>query len=101
MFLAVNLVFAGLYLAVGAWPRRDRGRSPTRSSSASDAGHHRVRADAPRLAVANLLVTVEALFGLVLTALATGLVFAKFSVVHPGSCSLGWRSSPRSMAFRR
>ncbi len=84
MFLLVNLVFAGLYLVVG-------GVDQARPGSFADAFFFSVQTLAtigygqmhPVSAGANVLVTVEALFGLVITALATGLVFAKFSVVRP------------------
>jgi len=84
IFLAVNLVFAGLYLAVG-------GVAEARPGSFADAFFFSVQTLAtigygqmhPVSAGANVLVTVEALFGLVITALATGLVFARFSVVRP------------------
>jgi inward rectifier potassium channel len=83
-FLAVNLVFAGLYLAVGGIAR-------ARPASFADAFFFSVQTLAtigygemhPVTLGANLLVTVEALLGLMITALATGLVFAKFSVVRP------------------
>ncbi|MGZ6140663.1 MAG: ion channel [Myxococcaceae bacterium] len=83
-FLAVNLVFAGLYLAVGGIAR-------ARPASFADAFFFSVQTLAtigygemhPLTLGANLLVTVEALLGLMITALATGLVFAKFSVVRP------------------
>ena len=72
VFLAVNLVFAGLYLAVGGVAR-------ARPGSFADAFFFSVQTLAtigygemhPVSVAANL------------TALATGLVFAKFSVVRP------------------
>lgn len=83
-FLAVNVLFAGLYLATGGIAR-------ARPGSFADAFFFSVQTLAtigygemhPVTPGANVLVTVQALLGLIITALATGLVFAKFSVVRP------------------
>ena len=80
----MNTVFAGLYLAVGGVAR-------ARPGSFADAFFFSVQTLAtigygemyPLTLGANLLVTAEAVLGLVVTALATGLVFAKFSIVRP------------------
>ena len=80
VFLAVNLVFALGYLEFG-------GVAHARAGSFADAFYFSVQTLAtigygamyPETQAAHLIVVVEALVGLVLTALATGLVFAKFS----------------------
>ena len=46
---------------------------------------------APAHDLANVLVTVESFFGLVLTAVFTGVFFARFSTPSPRSCSAGSR----------
>jgi inward rectifier potassium channel len=85
-YFAVNVIFAGAYLLCG--PDALSGRSATNP-------HERMLEDfffsvqtlatigygsvAPKSLAANLLVTVEALFGLMGLALATGLLFARFS----------------------
>ena len=79
-FVLVNLVFAGLYLAgegciAGARP-----------GSFADAFYFSVQSIAtigygaltPANDYANMLVTAEAMIGLLITALSTGIVFAKF-----------------------
>jgi inward rectifier potassium channel len=83
-FLSANVLFACAYMAVG-------GVANARPLSFSDAFFFSVQTMGtigygemyPVSLSANLLVTAEAVFGLVLTALATGLVFAKFSAVRP------------------
>ncbi len=80
-YLGANLVFALGYLAIGD------GIEEARPGSFSDAFFFSVQTMAtigygkmaPRGLAANLLVTVEALVGLLGLALVTGLVFAKFS----------------------
>jgi inward rectifier potassium channel len=80
-YLGANLLFAGGYLAIGD------GIEEARPGSFSDAFFFSVQTMAtigygkmaPRGIAANLLVTVEALVGLLGLALVTGLVFAKFS----------------------
>jgi len=85
-YFAVNVIFAGAYLLCG--PDALSGRSARNP-------HERMLEDfffsvqtlatigyggvAPKSLAANLLVTVEALFGLMGLALATGLLFARFS----------------------
>ena len=83
-FLGANLVFASAYAVLG-------GVANARPGSFADAFFFSVQTMGtigygemyPVSLAANLLVTCEAVFGLVLTALATGLVFAKFSAVRP------------------
>ena len=84
LFLGVNLVFAVLYLAVA-------GVAQTRPGSFADAFFFSVQTLAtigygqmhPVSLVANLIVTIEALLGPILTVMATGLIFARASTVHP------------------
>jgi inward rectifier potassium channel len=79
-YLTVNAVFAAVYLAVG-------GVAHAASGSFVDAFFFSVQtmgtigygAMFPESRAANVVVVTESLVGLVLTALATGLVFAKFS----------------------
>ena len=88
-FLGANLVFATAYAVLG-------GVANARPNSFADAYFFSVQtmgtigygAMYPVSLSANLLVTCEAVFGLVLTALATGLVFAKFSAVRANLLSL-------------
>jgi inward rectifier potassium channel len=83
-FLCANVVFACAYLALG-------GVANARPGSFGDAFFFSVQTMGtigygemhPVSLAANLLVTCEAVLGLILTALATGLVFAKFSAVRP------------------
>ena len=84
LFLGVNLVFAVLYLAVA-------GIAHARPGSFADAFFFSVQTLAtigygqmhPVSLVANLIVTIEALLGPILTVMATGLIFARASTVHP------------------
>jgi len=79
-YCAANLLFACAYLAIG-------GVEHARPGSLRDAFYFSVQTMGtigygsmyPATDGANLLVVVESTVGLVLTALATGLVFAKFS----------------------
>jgi inward rectifier potassium channel len=79
-YLGANLLFAGLYVA-------DGGVENARPGSFRDAYFFSVQTMAtigygkmvPVSTFANVVVTVEALFGLVALAFATGLMFAKFS----------------------
>jgi inward rectifier potassium channel len=79
-FLAINMVFALIYMI-------DRGIDHARPGSFADAFFFSVQTMAtigygvmsPHSLVANILVTVEALTGLLGIAMVTGLVFAKFS----------------------
>ncbi|HUM12666.1 MAG TPA: ion channel [Myxococcaceae bacterium] len=84
LFLAVNLPFAVLYFTVG-------GIAHARPGSFADAFFFSVQTLAtlgygqmhPVSLVANLVVTIEALLAPILTVMATGLVFARASTVHP------------------
>src|ERR1700730_16922744 len=79
-FVAINALFAVIYLL-------DRGIENARPGSFADAFFFSVQTMAtigygkmvPESVVANILVSVEALFGLLGLAMITGLVFAKFS----------------------
>jgi len=81
VFLAINAVFAGLYLLAPADIANER------PDSFWDAFYFSVQTFgsigygvlAPKTAYANTLVTVEAFTALVSAAIATGLVFARFS----------------------
>jgi inward rectifier potassium channel len=83
-FLGANVVFACAYALLG-------GVANARPGSFVDAFFFSVQTMGtigygemhPVSLFANLLVTCEAVCGLLLTALATGLVFAKFSAVRP------------------
>ncbi|MGE0788129.1 MAG: ion channel [Sandaracinaceae bacterium] len=80
VYLGLNAIFAGAYVAVG-------GVTAARSGSFLDAFFFSVQtmgtigygAMAPTSAWANALVVAESVVSLLFTALATGLVFAKFS----------------------
>ena len=84
LFLAVNLVFAVVYLAVG-------GIAHVRPGSFADAFFFSVQTLAtlgygemhPVSLLANLIVTIEAALAPILTVMGTGLVFARASAVHP------------------
>jgi inward rectifier potassium channel len=84
LFLGVTLVFAVWYLAVA-------GIAHARPGSFADAFFFSVQTLAtigygemhPVSLVANLIVTIEALLGPLLTVMATGLIFARASTVHP------------------
>ncbi len=79
-FLSVNVVFGAAYAALG-------GVANARPGSFRDAFYFSIQTMAtigygamyPQGEAANALVVVEALLGLLITALCTGLVFAKFS----------------------
>jgi inward rectifier potassium channel len=80
IYFLANGIFASLYLAIG-------GISHARTQSISDAFFFSVQtmgtigygAMFPESTGANIVVTFESAFSLLFTALATGLVFAKFS----------------------
>lgn len=81
VYLGMNAVFAALYLLGGDCLEN------ARPGSVTDAFFFSVQTMAtigygkmvPRTPYANVVVSVEALFGLVSTAMATGLMFAKFA----------------------
>jgi inward rectifier potassium channel len=79
VFLASNLLFAGLFWLVGGVANA---HTPLQLFyfSVQTMGTIGYGAMYPVGDAANLLVVVEAVYGLILTALCTGLVFAKFSV---------------------
>jgi inward rectifier potassium channel len=79
-YLGANAIFACLYMVVG-------GVTGMNQSSFADAFFFSVQtlstigygAMTPKSAAANMIVTVEAFFGLSLVAVSTGLIFARFS----------------------
>jgi inward rectifier potassium channel len=83
LFLGVNLLFALVYLLTG-------GIANARSGSFADAFFFSVQtagtigygAMYPVTRAANIAVTFESIAALVIVAVATGLVFAKFSIPH-------------------
>ena len=80
MYLVINALFAAIYLLVG-------GIEGARPGSLADHFFFSVQTMAtigygamhPRTPLANTLVTIEALFGLLSVAMATGVLFAKFA----------------------
>ena len=83
-FLGANLVFACAYTVLGGVANARPGFFPDAFFfSVQTMGTIGYGEMYPVSLAANLLVTAEAVSGLVLTALATGLVFAKFSAVRP------------------
>ena len=83
-FLTINLLYGALYLVAG-------GVANARPGSFFDAFIFSVQTIAtigygsmvPTTAVTNLIVVSEAVVGLLLTAISTGLVFAKFTLRRP------------------
>ncbi len=81
VYVVINALFALLYMACGD------GIENARAGSFPDAFFFSVQTLAtigygkmvPRSPIANMLVAIEALFGIIGTAMATGLMFAKFS----------------------
>ncbi|MEI6441002.1 MAG: ion channel [Alphaproteobacteria bacterium] len=81
VFLGINLIFASAYLALG------NGVANARPGSFADAFFFSVQTFAtigyggmvPKSVAANLLVTIEALFGFCYTGVVAGLVFSKFA----------------------
>jgi inward rectifier potassium channel len=105
-YLASNAVFAVCYLL-------DGGIDNARPGSFHDAYFFSVQTMAtigygrmvPVSTFSNVVVTVEALFGLVTLALATGLMFAKFSrprarVIFSRNVVIGMRDGVRSLMVR-
>src|SRR5204863_9261444 len=80
LYFALNAAFAALYMAVG-------GIANARPGSFADAFFFSIQTMGtigyggmmPASRAANLVVSVESVVGLLVTALATGLVFSKFS----------------------
>jgi inward rectifier potassium channel len=106
VYLTTNAVFATIYLA-------DGGIENARPGSFRDAYFFSVQTMAtigygkmvPESTLANIVVTLEALFGLVTLALATGLMFAKFSqprarVIFSRVAVITTRDGARSLMVR-
>jgi inward rectifier potassium channel len=82
LYFALNLMFAGIYLELGPGHIEN-----ARDGSFADAFFFSVQTMAtigygklvPRSGAANVLVTVEALMGLLVVAMSTGIVFARFA----------------------
>jgi inward rectifier potassium channel len=107
IYLGINAVFAGLYLAGGDCVT---GLHP---GSIGDAFFFSVQTFstigygtmAPSTAYANVVVTVEAFVGLCTVAMATGLMFSKFSrptarVLFSDKVVVGTRNGKRTLSFR-
>jgi len=105
-FLTANAFFACVYLAVG-------GIAHAGTASFRDAFFFSVQtmgtvgygAMFPESTAANLVVTAEAISGLTLTALATGLVFAKFSrltarLIFTESATISLLNGVPALSFR-
>ncbi len=105
-YLTANAVFAAIYVA-------DGGIENARAGSFRDAFFFSVQTMAtigygrlvPTSTLSNAVVTLEALFGLVTLALATGLMFAKFSqprarVLFSRFAIVGMRDGVRSLMVR-
>ncbi len=105
-YLASNAVFAACYVV-------DGGIENARPGSFRDAYFFSVQTMAtigygrmvPVSTFSNIIVTLEALFGLVTVALATGLMFAKFSrprarVIFSRNAVIGMRDGVRSLMVR-
>lgn len=83
-YMGLNLVFGVVYAATG-------GIANARPGSLLDAFSFSVQTMGtigygymyPQTSLANLLVTVESVTGMVVTALTTGLLFSKFSILRP------------------
>ncbi|HWB75498.1 MAG TPA: ion channel [Nannocystaceae bacterium] len=80
-YLGVNVIFALLYMLdpVGLGGSASSGFGSAFSFSVQTFATIGYGAIAPQTTYANVLVTLEALSGIIFTAIATGLVFAKFS----------------------
>ena len=107
VYLGMNALFATLYLLGGDCIEN------AREGSVTDAFFFSVQTMAtigygkmvPRTPYANVVVSVEALFGLVSTAMATGLMFAKFArpsarVMFSDKALIVSRDGVRSLVFR-
>ena len=106
IYLAMNTIFAGIYLAVG-------GIANARAHSFADAFFFSVQtmgtigygALSPESPAANVVVVAESIVSLFLTALTTGLVFAKFSrptarIVFTREVAVGMMDGKRMLSFR-
>jgi inward rectifier potassium channel len=106
-YLAINTLFAGLYMLdpVGLGGSAGTGFGPAFSFSVQTFATIGYGAIAPQTTYANVLVTLEALAGIIFTAIATGLVFAKFSrpsarVVFSTPMVVTTRQGQRCLQFR-
>jgi len=79
-YLAINALFAFAYWEIGGVANMRRGYLDAFFFSVQTMGTIGYGSMYPTSVGANLLVVIESVFGLVITALATGLVFAKFSL---------------------
>ena len=79
-FAAVNLVFAALYYVVGGVHGTDGSFFDAASFSVQTLGTIGYGAMYPESRIATMIMTLESIVSLVLTALATGLVFSKFAL---------------------
>ena len=79
-FAAVNLVFAALYYVVGGVHGSDGSFFDAASFSVQTLGTIGYGAMYPESRAATMVMTFEAIVSLVMTALATGLVFSKFAL---------------------
>lgn len=80
IFLATNAIFAGLFtISGGIYGARDGSFRDAFFFSAQTIGTVGYGAMYPTSTAANLLVVAELIVGVILTALATGIVFARFS----------------------
>lgn len=82
VFLALNAVFAVGYMAVGGVAGSHGKFADAFFFSVQTMGTIGYGAMFPQSLAANVLVVAESVVGLIVTALATGLVFAKFSLSH-------------------
>jgi inward rectifier potassium channel len=79
-FALVNLVFAALYYVVGGVHGSDGSFFDAASFSVQTLGTIGYGAMYPETRAATMVMTLEAIVSLVITALATGLVFSKFAL---------------------
>src|SRR5438094_8793234 len=79
VYLAINVVFAGVYAATGGVDGA-RGFADLFFFSVETSGTIGYGAMHPVSTAAHLAVTVESIVSILLVALTTGLVFAKFSI---------------------
>lgn len=106
-YLGVNVIFALLYMLdpVGLGGSASSGFGSAFSFSVQTFATIGYGAIAPQTTYANVLVTLEALAGIIFTAIATGLVFAKFSrpsarVVFSTPMVVTTRHGQRCLQFR-